>query len=60
MKFDKAKAFEATRTTFGILGAAGYAGYLASMHIVMAILSASAMSLTWFAVYRMMENGGGN
>jgi len=52
---DRARAFEASRTTFAILGAAGYAGYLASMHIVLCSLSLIAMGGTWYGVYRIME-----
>jgi hypothetical protein len=44
---DKRKAWEAGRTTFAIIGAAGYAGYLSAMHIV--------VTGTWYGVYRMME-----
>lgn len=52
---DKRKAWEAGRTTFAIIGAAGYAGYLSAMHIVMAAISLSIVTCTWYGVYRMME-----
>jgi hypothetical protein len=52
---DKRKAWEAGRTTFAIIGAAGYAGYLSAMHVVMAALSLCIVTGTWYGVYRMME-----
>jgi hypothetical protein len=52
---DKRKAWEAGRTTFAIIGAAGYAGYLSAMHIVMASVSLCIVTGTWYGVYRMME-----
>lgn len=48
-------AFESARTVFGIMGAAGYAGYLASMRALWTCLSISMLTATWYAVYRMME-----
>ena len=53
---DKRKAWEAGRTTFAIIGAAGYAGYLSAMHVVMAAPSLSIVTGTWYGVYRMMEH----
>jgi len=52
---DKRNAWEAGRTTFAIIGAAGYAGYLSAMHVVMAALSLCMITGTWYGVYRMME-----
>jgi len=52
---DKRKAWEAGRTTFAIIGAAGYAGYLSAMHVVMAALSLCLVTGTWYGVYRIME-----
>jgi hypothetical protein len=52
---DRDKAWEAGRTTFAIVGAAGYAGYLSAMHVFMAALSLCLVTGTWYGVYRMME-----
>jgi hypothetical protein len=52
---DRRRAFEAFRTTFGILGAAGYAGELATMHVFLAVFSLSLIGATWYGVYLLME-----
>jgi hypothetical protein len=52
---DKRKAWEAGRTTFAIIGAAGYAGYLSAMHLVMAAVSLCIVTSTWYGVYRVLE-----
>jgi hypothetical protein len=52
---DRRKAFETWRTTFAILGSAGYAGMLSTMNPVMVILSGAVMLGTCCAVYRMLE-----
>jgi hypothetical protein len=52
---ERQRAFEAFRTTFGIIGAAGFAGYIASMHFVCATITLILISATWFGVYTMME-----
>jgi hypothetical protein len=35
--------------------AAGYAGYLSAMHIVMAAVALCVVTGTWYGVYRMTE-----
>jgi hypothetical protein len=35
--------------------AAGYAGYLSAMHIVMAAVALCIVTGTWYGVYRVME-----
>jgi len=52
---DRKKVFEAWKTTFAILGSAGYAGYLASMHVVLAVISFACILGTGAAVYSMLE-----
>ena len=52
---DRSRAFETSRTLFGIMGAAGYAGYLAAMHILLAVFSVGLLSVVWFAIYYHLE-----
>jgi hypothetical protein len=40
---------------FAIVGAAGYAGELASMKIFFVLISLLAMSGLWFAIYKSVE-----
>lgn len=54
-KIDRERAWEAARTTFGIFGAIGYAGYLSAMHVVLAVFSLALVSGTWYSVYRITE-----
>lgn len=54
-QIDRQRAFETSRTVFGIMGAAGYAGYLAAMHFLMAGLSIAMLGATWYAVYSITE-----
>jgi hypothetical protein len=48
---DKPKAWEAGRTTFAIIGAAGYAGYWSAMHIVMAAVSLCIVTGSCYGIY---------
>lgn len=52
---DRRKVIETWRTTFAIVGSAGYAGCLASMHAVLAIVSLVLIGATCAAVYSMLE-----
>ena len=53
---DKRKAWQAGRTTFAIIGAAGHAGYWSAKHIVMASVSLCIVTATWWGVYRVTEH----
>lgn len=52
---DRKKSFETSRTLFGVMGAAGYAGYLSAMHLLLAIFSVAMLLVTWFAIYYHLE-----
>jgi hypothetical protein len=47
------RAFSAGQLLFQVVGAAGYAGYFASMHTLMRLLSGALMAGTWYAIYRI-------
>ena len=47
------RAFSAGQLLFQVVGAAGYAGYFASMHTLMRLLSGALMACTWYAIYRI-------
>ena len=49
------RAGSAGRLLFQIVGAAGYAGYFASMHTLMRVLSGALMAGTWYAIYKIKE-----
>jgi hypothetical protein len=38
---------------FQVVGVAGYAGYFASMHTFMRLLSGALMAGTWYVIYRI-------
>jgi hypothetical protein len=48
---DRPRAFKAARNMFAIVGAAGFAGELATMHTPLCVLSISLLCSTWYAVY---------
>jgi hypothetical protein len=47
------RAWSAGQLLFQVVGAAGYAGYFASMHTLMRLLSGALMAGTWYAIYRI-------
>ena len=47
------RACSAGRLLFQVVGAAGYAGYFASMHTLMRLLSGALMAGTWYVIYRI-------
>ncbi len=47
------RAGSAGRLLFQVVGVAGYAGYFASMHTLMRLLSGALMAGTWYAIYRI-------
>ena len=47
------RACSAGQLLFQVVGAAGYAGYFASMHTLMRVLSGALMAGTWYAIYRI-------
>ncbi len=47
------RACSAGQLLFQVVGAAGYAGYFASMHTLMRLLSCVLMAGTWYAIYRI-------
>ena len=47
------RAFSAGQLLFQVVGAAGYAGYFASMHTLMRLLSGALMAGTWYVIYRI-------
>jgi hypothetical protein len=49
------RACSAGQLLFQLIGAAGYAGYFASMHTLMRLLSGALMAGTWYAIYRIKE-----
>ncbi len=46
------RAYSAGQLLFQVIGAAGYAGYFASMHTFMRFVSGALMAGTWYAIYR--------
>lgn len=50
---DRERAWEALKLTFGIFGAMGFAGMLASMHVFLGGLALAMAGGTWYSVYRM-------
>jgi hypothetical protein len=49
------RACSAGQLLFQVVGVAGYAGYFASMHIFMRLLSGALMAGTWYVIYRIKE-----
>lgn len=47
------RAWSAGQLLFQVVGAAGYAGYFASMHTLMRLLSGVLMAGAWYAIYRI-------
>jgi hypothetical protein len=47
------RACSAGRLLFQVVGAAGYAGYFASMHTFLRLLSGTLMAGAWYAIYRI-------
>lgn len=47
------RAYSSGQLLFQIVGAAGYAGYFASMHTLMRIVSGALMAASWYAIYRI-------
>ena len=47
------RAYSAGQLLFQVVGVAGYAGYFASMHTLMRLLSGVLMAGTWYAIYRI-------
>jgi len=48
---ERRRAYEAAKSMFAVLGAAGYSGYLAGMHSILIVLSLVGMAGTWYAIY---------
>jgi len=47
------RACSSGQLLFQVVGAAGYAGYFASMHTLMRLLSGALMAGTWYVIYRI-------
>jgi len=47
------RACSAGRLLFQVVGVAGYAGYFASMHTFLRLLSGALMAGAWYAIYRI-------
>jgi hypothetical protein len=47
------RAYSAGQLLFQVVGVAGYAGYFASMHTFLRLLSGSLMLVTWYLIYRV-------
>ncbi|MGA3089585.1 MAG: hypothetical protein ABSD75_13295 [Terriglobales bacterium] len=47
------RACSAGRLLLQVIGAAGYAGYFATMHTFMRLLSGALMAGTWYVIYRI-------
>ena len=47
------RACSAGQLLFQVVGVAGYAGYFASMHTFLRLLSGSLMAVTWYLIYRV-------
>lgn len=52
------RASSAAKLLFQFVGAAGYAGYFASMHTFMRVLSGVLMAAAWFAIYKIKAAAG--
>ena len=50
---DFRRACSAGQLLFQVVGVAGYAGYFASMHTFMRLLSGALMAGTWYAIYKI-------
>jgi hypothetical protein len=50
---DFRRACSAGQLFFQIVGVAGYAGYFASMHTFMRLLSGALMAGAWYAIYKI-------
>jgi hypothetical protein len=46
------RTYSAGRLLFQVVGVAGYAGYFASMHTLMRVVSGTLMAGAWYAIYR--------
>ena len=51
------RAYSAGQLLFQVIGAAGYAGYFASMHTLMRLFSGALMAGTWYVIYRVKGGG---
>lgn len=49
------RAWSAVKLLFQFVGVAGYAGYFASMHTFMRIVSGVLMAGAWYAIYRLRD-----
>jgi len=49
------RGYSAGQLLFQVVGAAGYAGYFASMHTLMRLVSGALMAGTWYAIYRIKK-----
>jgi hypothetical protein len=49
------RASSAAKLLFQFVGVAGYAGYFASMHTFMRVVSGVLMALAWFAIYKIKD-----
>jgi hypothetical protein len=47
------RAYSSGQLLFQFVGIAGYAGYFASMHTFMRIVSGALMAGAWYAIYRV-------
>jgi hypothetical protein len=47
------RACSAGQLLFQVVGVAGYAGYFASMHTLMRLVSGTLMAGTWYVIYRI-------
>jgi hypothetical protein len=52
---NKQRLFESCKLTFAIIGAAGYAGLIASMHLFFQVLSVATISAVLYGVYQHIE-----
>lgn len=55
MKINRERIIESGKLTFAILGGGGWCGYVASMHIFLALVSVASMAAVWYAVYLHTE-----
>ncbi len=51
------RAYSAGQLLFQVIGAAGYAGYFASMHTLMRLFSGALMAGAWYVIYRVKGGG---
>jgi len=47
------RIYSAGQLLFQVIGVAGYAGYFASMHTLMRLVSGVLVAGTWYAIYRI-------